>query len=105
MDNEVILSNLRHMAEVKAPVTVRVPLIPGFNADVESLSAIARFVAAQDGLSKKVSLLPYHTLGKAKYAALGRPYPADGCDIMSPETIRELTEILKANELEVSIGS
>jgi glycyl-radical enzyme activating protein/glucokinase-like ROK family protein len=105
VDNEVILSNLRHIAEVKVPVTVRVPLIPGFNADPESLSAIARFVAAHEGLQKRVSLLPFHTLGKAKYAALGRSCPTDGQEPISPEKARELADILEAQELEVSIGS
>ncbi len=40
MDNEVILSNLRRLAELGAPVTVRVPLIPGFNADAESFQPL-----------------------------------------------------------------
>jgi glycyl-radical enzyme activating protein/glucokinase-like ROK family protein len=105
VDNEVILSNLRHMAEVKAPVTVRVPLIPGFNADEESLAAIARFVAELPGLEKRISLLPYHAMGKAKYASLGRPYAMDGQDALSPERVRELTHTLEAEQIEVSIGS
>jgi glycyl-radical enzyme activating protein/glucokinase-like ROK family protein len=104
-DNEVILSNLRHMAEIKVPVTVRVPLIPGFNADSESLSAIARFVAGLPGLSKSISVLPYHALGKPKYASLGRPYGMDVEQALSPERVRELTHILEAEQLEVSIGS
>jgi len=105
IDNEVILSNLRHMAQINVPVSVRVPLIPGFNADSESLQAIARFVAGLPGLEKHISLLPYHALGKAKYASLGRPYTMDSEDTLSPERVRELTQILEAEELEVSIGS
>ena len=105
LDNEVILSNLRRMAEVNAPVTVRVPLIPEFNADPESITAIARFVGSQTGLAKRVSLLPYHTLGKAKYASLGRPYPADGREPLSEARVRELAEILEGEQLEVTIGS
>jgi pyruvate formate lyase activating enzyme len=105
VDNEVILSNLRHMAEVKAPLTVRVPLIPGFNANEKSLADIARFVAGLQGLDKRISLLPYHTMGKAKYASLGRPYRMDGEDTLSPERVRELTQTLEAEQIEVSIGS
>ncbi|MDR3752056.1 MAG: glycyl-radical enzyme activating protein [Terracidiphilus sp.] len=105
VDNEVILSNLRHLAEVKAPVSVRVPLIQGFNADSESLQAIARFVGGLPGLEKHISLLPYHALGKAKYASLGRPYTMDSEDALSLERVRELTQIVEAEELEVSIGS
>ncbi len=105
VDNEVILSNLRHMAEVKAPVTVRVPLIPGFNADEKSLAAIAHFVAGLPGLEKRLSLLPYHAMGKAKYASLGLPYRMDGEDMLSPERVQELTRTLEAEQIEVSIGS
>jgi pyruvate formate lyase activating enzyme len=105
VDNEVILSNLRHMAEIKAPVSVRIPLIPGFNADAESLAAIARFVAGQPGLSKQISLLPYHAFGKSKYASLGRPYAMEGQETLTPERVRELTRILEAEQLEVTIGS
>jgi glycyl-radical enzyme activating protein/glucokinase-like ROK family protein len=105
MDNEVILSNLRRLTELGAPVTVRVPLIPGFNADVECISAIAHFVATLEGVPKRVSLLPYHTLGKAKYASLGRPYPLEGQDPISPEIVRELTQVLEAQNIEVTIGN
>ena len=105
MDNEVILSNLQRLAEVGAPVTVRVPLIPGFNADTESISAIvAEFVSTLKGVPKRVSLLPYHTLGKAKYASLGRPYPLEG-KTHQPRNDSELTEILEAQNMEVSVGS
>jgi len=105
VDNEVILSNLRHMAEIEAPVSVRVPLIPGFNADAKSLAAIARFVAEQPGLSKQISLLPYHAFGRSKYASLGRPYAMEGQETLSPECVRELTQILEAEQLEVTVGS
>ena len=43
--NELILDNLRRLAAAGAPVIVRVPLIPGFNASAESLRAIGQFVA------------------------------------------------------------
>jgi pyruvate formate lyase activating enzyme len=104
-DNKVILSNLRRLAGLKAPVSVRVPLIPGFNADSESLNAIGRFVTEQAGLEKHITLLPYHALGKAKYASLGRHYTMDGRETLSPERVRELAQILEAKQLEVSIGS
>jgi pyruvate-formate lyase-activating enzyme len=62
-------------------------------------------VAELPGLQKRISLLPYHALGKAKYASLGRPYSMDSNDTLSPERVRELTHILEAEQLEVSIGS
>jgi pyruvate formate lyase activating enzyme len=72
--NELILDNLRRLAAAHAPLVVRVPLIPGFNADPTSLAAIAGFIATLGDAVSEVDLLPYHTLGKAKYRALGREY-------------------------------
>lgn len=105
VDNEVILANLRRLAEVGAPVRVRIPLIPGVNADVESIGALARFVAGLEGLPKQISLLPYHTLGMGKYASLGRPNPLNGRASISQEQLREFRRIVEAHALEVSVGS
>jgi pyruvate formate lyase activating enzyme len=58
-------------------VTGRIPVIPGFNADKESMAAIFA-LAGRYGIGQ-VELLPYHTLGKGKYRELGLEYrgPAD----------------------------
>lgn len=75
LGNELILTNLRQLAAHNAPLIVRIPLIPGFNADTDSLRAMAEFIVELGAAVQRVDLLPYHTLGKAKYRALGRPYP------------------------------
>lgn len=75
LDNALILDNLRRIADLPAPkVIVRVPVIPGFNADTASLSAIVAFVLSLGQRVSEINLLPYHTLGRAKYRALGRDY-------------------------------
>lgn len=104
-DNSLIIHNLLRLAKVGAPVTVRVPLIPGFNADRQSLAAIAQFLRDQPGFKKRVSLLPYHTLGKAKYAALGRPYPWNTHNALAAEEVQNFAQIFRDHGLEVSIGS
>jgi pyruvate formate lyase activating enzyme len=53
-------------------VTGRIPVIPGFNADAESMDAIFA-LAFRHGIGR-VELLPYHTLGKGKYRELGLEY-------------------------------
>jgi pyruvate formate lyase activating enzyme len=75
MGNELILSNLDKLTSLGAPVTIRIPLIPGFNASVEAVNTLAQFIAGLKGAIKRIDILPYHTLGKAKYAALGYVYP------------------------------
>ncbi|MFC2662080.1 MAG: glycyl-radical enzyme activating protein [Eubacterium sp.] len=53
-------------------ITVRTPVIPGFNDDEQSLKAIENFLHSI-GI-RKWEKLPYHTYGKGKYEMLGRPY-------------------------------
>jgi pyruvate formate lyase activating enzyme len=49
----------------------RIPLIPGFNTDTDSITAIAAFL--QDvGYSGIVHILPYNGLSKPKYERLGK---------------------------------
>ena len=104
LGNELILANLRRLAAVGAPVTVRVPLIPGFNASVESVQAIAEFVRSLDGPVKSVDLLPYHTLGQAKYKALGRDYPWQAHDRLTDDEVAVLAGVVESYGLPVSIG-
>ncbi|MFN8453071.1 MAG: glycyl-radical enzyme activating protein [Anaerolineae bacterium] len=100
--NGLILSNLRHLADAGMPVIIRVPLIPGFNTDPASLSAIAAF--ARDLGFNRLDLLPYHTLGQAKYAALGREYPLAGHSRLEEAEVAELAGLVKRWVLRVTIG-
>ncbi len=104
VDNVLILSNLEKLVTFEAPVTVRLPLIPGFNADDESVSAIARYVAQLDGLDRSICLLPYHTLGRAKYKSLGREYAWDGHERLRDEEVRRLAQVVASYGLAVSVG-
>ncbi|MEM1483517.1 glycyl-radical enzyme activating protein [Oscillospiraceae bacterium PP1C4] len=69
---EVIFGNLALIAAAGKEIVARVPVIPGFNHSLVEMQAIFE-KAVQTGI-KQVDLLPYHTLGKSKYAKLGREY-------------------------------
>ena len=61
---------LRYISSKSAnKVTIRVPVIPGFNFNENTLREI--FMLAKENRIKCVHLLPYHTLGKDKYEQLG----------------------------------
>ncbi|MHB9091531.1 MAG: glycyl-radical enzyme activating protein, partial [Chloroflexota bacterium] len=74
--NQVILANLKNLAVAGAQVIVRMPLVPGCNADAETVLTIARLT--RDMLLPELHLVPYHNRGERKYLALGRGYPLDG---------------------------
>lgn len=100
--NDLILANLRRLLGAGAPVTIRVPLIPGFNADPASLRAMAGF-ARELGVDR-LDLLPYHTYGTAKYAALARAYPWAAQPRLTAAEIAAFAQLFEAAGLTVNIG-
>jgi pyruvate formate lyase activating enzyme len=73
-----ILGNLDRLVESfpNLPITVRTPLIPGLNDSYDDLLKIKALVPKRKNLSWEI--LPYHRMGEAKYAFLGRQYPLAG---------------------------
>jgi glycyl-radical enzyme activating protein len=104
VDNSLILDNLARLAAAGANVRVRIPLIPGFNAEPQTVAAIAEFVRQLPGPVLGIDLLPYHMLGKAKYAALGRPYPWAGHARLSEAEVVACAAAVRAHNLPVTIG-
>lgn len=71
---ESVLDFARYLAEKGKPVWVRRVLVPGVTDDEAELKRIADFIR-ELGCVRKVEVLPYHSLGNAKYTALGLPPP------------------------------
>ncbi len=101
--NAVILDNLRQVARAGAKLIVRVPLIPGFNADPQSLAAIAKFVLSLQ-VVREIHVLAYHTLGKGKYRALGIPYELEHYPPMKLEEAEHWAAIFREYGFEVLVG-
>lgn len=72
-DNTKILENLSRLSQTGARIWLRVPVIPGFNAEIEEMTAIAH-LAAEVKTAECVTLIPYHTLGVQKYESVGMTY-------------------------------
>ncbi|WP_298068976.1 glycyl-radical enzyme activating protein [uncultured Mailhella sp.] len=73
-DNALILENLHKVAEhfPELPITVRTPVIPGFNDTCKAIAAIKQHLPNKGRITYE--LLPFHRMGESKYAALGRGY-------------------------------
>ena len=69
--NALILENLGKLLDMRKPVWVRVPVIPGVNDRKENFLALKAFFS-QHKLPLKTELLPYHAMGETKYAAMGK---------------------------------
>lgn len=70
--NEQILRSLAAAVRSGRPLTVRVPMIPGYNASPDQLAAIAELVGGQG--VRTLEIMPYHEYGLGKYEAVGREY-------------------------------
>lgn len=88
--NERILENAKLIAENAKKLIIRVPVIPTFNDTVAEIAEIAAFAASLPNVNE-IHLLPYHSMGRDKYAGLGRAYGMG--DIKSPTN--ELMKVLK----------
>lgn len=101
--NELIVANLRWLAEHHRRVIVRVPIIPGINDDQETLQQIGEFVASLKRITE-LHLLPYHKAGADKYQRLGRTYQLP--DLQSPdnERMEQIAGRLEQFGLKVKVG-
>ena len=64
-----IFENLRFLSDSGAAIEIRIPLVPGYNDDDETLEGIGKLLGSVK--TTKVRLLPYHDYAHSKYAALG----------------------------------
>lgn len=67
VSNEVILQNIRYLAESGKDFFIRIPLIEGVNADDGNMTATAAFLEALPWERRTINLLPYHDVGKDKH--------------------------------------
>lgn len=95
--NESVLRMLRYLSDKGYPVWIRHVLVEGLTDDDERLKETADFIKTLNNV-RKVEVLPYHTLGVAKYHSLGIPYPLEGTKPPSQERVRNAKRILGAEE-------
>jgi pyruvate formate lyase activating enzyme len=101
-DNAIILDNLKKLAQNKARINLRIPLIEGINADDRNISDIIEFV--KDIRLELVSLLPYHDIGKGKYEKLGVRYEGERMVQPSDERLAEIKTMFEEANFKVKIG-
>lgn len=91
--NRTIIANLRRLAQCDIPVEVRIPVIPGFNDDDDSMIATGKLLGELDNIIG-VRLLPYH-LAHSKYLSVGHAYTMLEIELPLPEQIKHVSELLQ----------
>lgn len=103
VDNKLILDNLQKLSAAGADIRLRLPLVSGINDSREDIEAILQLLQGSVHV-RKIHLLPYHDIGKNKYARLGRDYDEAALAPPTPEHLEELAEILRQTGVPVVIG-
>ena len=96
-DNLQILANLKKLAQSGAEIIGRVPIIPDFNDNESELVRIANILI--DCGIKRVTLIPYHTLGNHKYESLGLVPPYETKKRISKEKLVEFKAIFHKKQI------
>lgn len=92
-ENARILENLRRLSDLGAAVEIRTPVIPGYNDDEATLTAIAEMLSGMPNV-KTWRLLPYHSMAKGKYEAIGLRYDMPETEMPGSARMRDLCDSL-----------
>lgn len=99
-----ILDNLRRVSEIFRNLTVRIPVVPGVNADEQVQIRMFSFLSRNTNV-RRVELLPFHRLGMAKYEGLGMAYACAELDNLSKQDCIPFAEIGRGMGLSVQVGA
>ena len=106
-DIELVLENLRYLAGLGVELTLRVPLVPGFNDDEAAMRGILDFAAALPRPAsgpRALNILPYHDLAIGKYGGLDRSYAFAPGTKLAPGKAEAFAELGKQLGLDITIG-
>jgi pyruvate formate lyase activating enzyme len=100
--NEVILHSLKKTSEIHPSITVRIPLILGYNDEPENILKTAEFVCELKNIYK-IEILPYINFGISKYEMLGVTYELLDVKPPSSSLIRDRADIVRSYGLECEV--
>lgn len=89
----MILENLKRLSACGVPIEIRIPTIPGFNADERSMAAMGKLLSGLANIAG-VRLLPYH-LARSKYETVGHADTMPVVPLPDAAVIANCAEILR----------
>ncbi len=103
--NELILSNLRRLADTEARIWIRIPVIPGVNASDRDATEIMSYISGlRKGSVGRISLLPYHKSGSSKGRMLAGRINSEQFTVPGKELMSNLREIFAETGIEIKTG-
>lgn len=103
--NEKILKNFKEILNGFGcdRIIPRIPLIPNFNADDESMKKIASFLV-ENGYDGPVHLMPYNSLAKSKYEKVGMGKLYRDMGSLEKECLESIVSIFSDRRFEVVVN-
>ncbi|MBR3683380.1 MAG: pyruvate formate lyase-activating protein [Lachnospiraceae bacterium] len=91
--NEGILDFAQYLSNKDVPVWIRHVVVPGLTDDDEYLHKLGYFIGGLKNV-KALDVLPYHTMGEAKYKNLGLEYKLAGVPAMDKNKVIEKKQVI-----------
>jgi pyruvate formate lyase activating enzyme len=105
VSNALILENYKLLLGKAAAVTLRIPVIPGFNDDPSHVEELIKFIkSTRTDRLIKINLLPYHKTGSSKYRKFNLPDRMEGVEPPSGSEMEELKNRFLATGIFVKTG-
>lgn len=95
MDVAPTLEFAQRLAARRRPMWVRYVLVPGLTDDLEEVANIARFTAAL-GNVERIDVLPFHQMGKYKWARLGLTYTLANVDPPEMDLVERVCDVFRS---------
>ncbi len=102
--NENILAFARYLDEKRVPVWIRHVLVPEITDDEQYLGELGAFMGTLSNV-QALDVLPYHTMGVAKYREMGIPYPLEGVPQSDRESAKKARSVILKSFREAKLNS
>lgn len=103
VNNDRILYNVKDLSKSGKNITIRIPVVPGFNDDPANIEATAEY-AVSLGRVVQIDILPYNRGGMEKSARLATEFDLMQADIPSDGQMEGIAEIFRNFGFDVKIG-
>ena len=92
-DNGAVLSFAKYLEEKGVPIWIRHVVVEGYTDGAEDLVALGEFIGGLKNI-KALDVIPYHTMGEAKYKEMGKKYPLEGLQPLATNKAQEAKKFI-----------
>jgi len=101
--NDLILYNIKWLSDAGKRITIRIPIVPGFNNDKSNIEATAEFVKSLNNVTR-IDILPYNSGGNEKSGRLTTEFDMMEAEVPHAKQMNMIAEILKGFGFNVKTG-